>query len=250
MSFAYVTIRYIFSIAIFLLGWEMIVTMANVPNYLISRPSAIFTTLSDERHLFIDATRYTVTNTAFGAAIGVAGGVLSALVLAYSRTARALLEPYLFMFQSFPREALFPLLIVWLGFGASPKIANAALLSYFPMAVICLSALLNVREDYLLLVRTWGASRWQEFLHCRIPFAIPAALGALRIALPLAIIGAVLGEFLGSNKGLGYLIITSGAQYRLDRLFGALVILAGVGLTTVTLVQVAHAIWLRRFSQE
>jgi NitT/TauT family transport system permease protein len=160
------------------------------------------------------------------------------------------LEPYLIIFQSFPRESLFPLLIVWIGFGTATKVVNAALLSFFPIAVITLNGLLDTREDYINLIRGWGATRFEEFLHCRLPAFVPTLVSALKVSLPLALIGAVLGEFMGGNRGLGYIIITSGAAFRTDRIFAAVSVLSLIGVSMLAAVQVIQSTLLKRFKYE
>ena len=51
----------------------------------------------------------------------------------------------------------------------------------------------------------------------------------------MSLVGAVVGEFYGSDRGLGYLVITSATQLRTDLLFVAIIVLAvlGVGLFTL-----------------
>jgi NitT/TauT family transport system permease protein len=73
----------------------------------------------------------TASNLVVGGASGVACGLGTGLLLAYFNRLRWIAEPYLVIFQSFPREALFPVIVVWLGFGDLPKIVNAALLRSF-----------------------------------------------------------------------------------------------------------------------
>jgi NitT/TauT family transport system permease protein len=176
-------------------------------------------------------------------------GFLLGALTAYSRRVRWIVEPYLTVFQSFPREAFFPLLVVWLGFGHFPKIVNAGLLSFFPMAVVTLSGLSDTRDEYIRLLESWNASRLEQFIFCRLPAAVPSLLGGLRVALPLALIGAVLGEFLGGNDGLGYIIISSGSAFRVDRTFAAIVVLAAGGMIIVALVDAIRFLALRRFYQ-
>lgn len=241
-------IRYAASIALLVVCWGLLSLF--VPHFLVPLPAVVLRTLWIERVLFAEATAYTLTNALAGAALGIGLGVLTGLLVAYSKSLRWIVEPYLIIFQSFPRECLFPLLIVWLGFGSATKIVNAALLSFFPIAVMTLNGLLDVREDYVVLVRGWGANRLQEFVFCRLPAFVPTLVSAVKVAVPLALIGAVLGEFMGANQGLGYLIISSGSEFRVDRLFGAIVILALVGSGILLAIQFLQVAFLTRFNQE
>jgi hypothetical protein len=70
----------------------------------------------------------------------------------------------------------------------------------------------------------------QELLRIRLPFAVPFVFGGLKVAAALAVVGAVVAEFVGADAGLGYLIQTSMAFFRTPLAFGAVVILALMGI--------------------
>jgi len=248
MKTAYQAImRYFISIVLLLIIWKIIVVFFSLPTYILPPPDMIILTLLNESELFFKAFLYTISNTLIGGFLGMVLGVILAMFLAYSKSARWIVEPYLMIFQSFPRESLFPLFLVWLGFGDGPKIMNSFLLSFFPVAVLVLNALLNVDESYLKLMRSWYASKKEEFIYCRLPYAIPQIVSAVKVGLPLALIGAVLGEFLGGSQGLGYLIISSGAQFRVDRIFAAIAILAIIGLSFLAIIQLVQNLFLKKY---
>ena len=240
-------VRYAVSIGLLFLVWLAAGRLLGVPGYLLPDPVDVLQTLFAERMAFARATEVTVGNAIVGGSLGILVGFALGSVSAYSRRIRWLIEPYLGLAQSFPRESLFPLFVVWLGFGALPKMLSSALLACFPMAVISLAALSSTRADYLELMASWKASRLQSFLYCRVPAAVPALIGGLKVCLPLALIGAVLGEFLGGSDGLGYIIVSSGSEFRVDRIFAAIVVLAAVGSTLVGAVELLRVTAARRF---
>lgn len=244
--------RYILSIALLVAAWWGLVYFFNLPSYVLPDPWRVLQTLfsKEDLALFWDHGGFTLMNTLVGAFIGICLGILSGSAMACSKWVRWIFEPYMVIFQSFPREALIPVIVVWLGFGAGPKIVNAALLSFFPMALITMTSLVDTRREYIELVRNWGATRWEEFWFCRFPAAIHPIAGGLKIALPLALIGAVLGEFMGGNEGLGHLIVSSGASFRMDRSFAALVVLACFGVVMLMVVRTLQDLVLRRYLQE
>jgi len=239
--------RYLISIIILLITWKAVVVIFSLPTYILPPPDMVISTLFKESELFQKAFLYTISNTMIGALLGIVLGIALAMFLAYSKSARWIIEPYLMIFQSFPRESLFPLFLVWLGFGDGPKIMNSFLLSFFPIAVLVLNALINVDESYLKLMRSWYASKREEFIYCRLPYAVPQIVSAIKVGLPLALIGAVLGEFLGGSQGLGYLIISSGAQFRVDRIFASIAILAMIGLGFLAIIQLIQNIFLKKY---
>jgi NitT/TauT family transport system permease protein len=244
-----VVAQYAGSLILLLALWKGLITVFHMPAYLLPPPERVFQSLSGETRIFASAALYTLKNCLIGGTAGILCGMLIGGSVAYSRTFRWIVEPYLIVFQSFPREALFPLFVVWLGFGAATKVVSASLLSFFPVAVLTLNGLLDVRRDYVELIRGWGASRAQEFLYCRLPAVVPTLVSAVKVGLPLALIGSVLGEFVGGNHGLGYIIISSGSSFRTDRIFAALVYLASMGLLMLVAMQLVERLLLKRFYQ-
>jgi NitT/TauT family transport system permease protein len=245
-----VVAQYGASLVLLLVVWKTLTGWLHLPVYLLPPPEQVFQTLSRETQVFSRAALYTIQNCLIGGAAGILCGMLIGGFVAYSRTLRWIIEPYLIVFQSFPRESLFPLFVVWLGFGAATKVVSASLLSFFPVAVLTLNGLLNVRSDYLELIRGWGATRAQEFLYCRLPAVVPMLVSAVKVGFPLALIGSVLGEFIGGNHGLGYIIVSSGSTFRTDRIFAALVYLAFIGLLLLVSIQVIERLFLKRFYRQ
>jgi len=242
--------RYIISVIILLAMWTIFVRIFNIKPFILPEPTSVISILFTESNRFLGATFVTLRNVVFGAICGISLGITVGLLLAYSKKVRWIVEPYLTIFQSFPREALFPLFVVWFGFGITTKVINATLLSFLPMAMITLAATTNVRKDYIELIKTWGADKRQEFLHCRLPSAIPQIIAGVKIAVPLALIGAVLAEFMGGNDGLGYIIISSGSTFNINRLFGAVIILAFTGLLILGIINSITSRLFRRYFSE
>jgi len=242
--------RYLAAMAFLLITWHLAVTLFPIPKYLVPTPVAVGKVFISEYPNLLMGAKYTATNMIIGGTIGICLGIIVAAVLCFSVKLRWLFEPLLTAFQSFPRESLLPLLVVWLGLGTAPKIVNAALLSFFPAALVTLHALLGTRQDYLALVRNWGMSDWQTLAMCRLPAAVPAILSVIRLSYPYALIGSVLGEFFGGNTGLGYIIISSGSTFRVDRIFAAVILLALIGSTMVIVVNVIQQTICKRFYLE
>ncbi len=239
--------RYVTSVAVAGIAWQITVTAFDVPKYLLPRPLEVIAVLFKEYPAFIEAMYYTSKNMLVGGSLGIIAGMFTALILASSKAARWILEPYLSIFQSFPRESLLPLLVVWIGFGAGLKIINAMLLAFFPVSVISLNALVNTRKDYIELVKSWGMTPQNILFKCRLMCAVPSIISSAKLALPYALIGSVLGEFMGGNDGLGNIIMTSSATFRLDRIFASILLLALLGTLGVGMITFFQNTVFKRF---
>src|SRR3546814_5694333 len=86
--------------------------------------------------------------------------------------ARETLYPYIVAIQSFPKVAVAPLLVVWLGYGLLPKIAIGGLLAFFPIFASTLAGLLEVDKDEVDLFRSMRARWYHQLRYLRIPNAL------------------------------------------------------------------------------
>ncbi len=126
--------------------------------------------------------------------------------------------------------AIAPLLTLWLGFGMLPKVISTALLTFFPVLVNGLSGLQRPDPALLDLFRSWHSTRWEIFVHLRLPSAAPYLFAALKISAPLALIGAVVAEWTGASGGLGRTMWLAYSNLNLPYLFAAIFLLAAFGM--------------------
>ncbi len=82
-----------------------------------------------------------------------------------------------------------------------------------------------------------------ELVRIRLPYAVPFVFGGLKVAAALSVVGAVVAEFVGADAGLGYLIQTSMAFFRSPLAFGAVVILALLGILLFQAVALVERIF-------
>ena len=99
------------------------------------------------------------------------------------------------------------------------------------MAWYCGSNGLQRPDPALLdLFHSWQSSRWEIFMHLRLPSAAPYLFAALKISAPLALIGAVVAEWTGTSGGLGRTMWLAYSNLNLPYLFGAIFLLAAFGM--------------------
>jgi ABC-type nitrate/sulfonate/bicarbonate transport system permease component len=132
--------------------------------------------------------------------------------------------------QTVPIIALAPLLVLWFGYGALPKVLVVALVCFFPMVVAAVHGLGATDPEAIKLYRTFGASRRQIYQRVRLPSALPAFFAGVRIAVTYSVIGAVFGEYVGASRGLGIFLQTAKNSYRTDLVFGMIAVTAALSL--------------------
>jgi len=161
-------------------------------------------------------------------------------LIASSPTISAAIYPLLVITQSIPKVALAPILIVALGANEMPRIIVTFLVAFFPLVVSSVAGLLAVPPELIELGRACRAGRFQELLRIRLPFAVPFVFGGLKVAAALSVVGAVVAEFVGADAGLCSLIQTSMAFFRTPLAFGAVVVLAIMGIALFEAVALAE----------
>jgi ABC-type nitrate/sulfonate/bicarbonate transport system permease component len=183
------------------------------------------------------------------AVLGVAVAVLGAFVLAvavdWSRGVRRGLYPLIVASQTIPIIALAPLTIIWFGFGSGPKVGLVALFTFFAVAVGLVQGLGAADADAMDLLRTMGASRLQLLVRVRLPGALPQFFTGLKVAVTYAYVAAVIAEYVGAQGGLGVYMQTNKNAFRVDLVFGAVIVTALLTLALFALVAALERVALR-----
>jgi ABC-type nitrate/sulfonate/bicarbonate transport system permease component len=176
------------------------------PSWLLPAPSELALALGESRDELVRHSLVTLSETLLGFALSIAISIPLAAAVVHSTILRNTIYPILLAFQSVPKVAIAPLLVLWIGFGMLRKIVVVFLVCFFPIIVATATALSAVPAPLMELIRSLSASTMQTFIKIRVPTAMPYMFVGLKVAITLAVIGAVIGEFVGSEDGLGYLI--------------------------------------------
>ncbi|AOB33648.1 ABC transporter permease [Bordetella sp. H567] len=231
-------------LAVLLLAWDLAVTYMHVPPYILPAPQAVWRALwSGLAASPASATGYylplwsTLSNAAIGFVIGTVCGLALGSLMAESRRVEKLLMPYAFALQSLPKVAIAPLIVIWLGFGDSSKIAIAALLAFFPVLINSFTGLRAVEPERVDLMRSLSATRLETYRIVKLPNAAPYIFAGLDMAVVYALLGTIVAEFLGAQRGMGVVITQAQAVTDVAGVFAALVILGVMGVLLHTLVR-------------
>ncbi len=229
-------------------AWEILARVLVIDPVVLPAPSRILSALWDARGVAAGHTFTTLAETGLGFSVSVVIAVLAALAMDSIGWFRRAVYPLLVTSQTIPIVAVAPLLVIWFGFGLSPKILVVVLVTFFPVTVALLDGLAGTPRDASSLLETMGASRAQVLLKLRLPGALPAFFTGLRIAVTYAVVGAIFGEQVGAVNGLGIWMILSKNLSRTDLVFGAILITAVLTLGLWLLVGVAERLaipWYR-----
>jgi NitT/TauT family transport system permease protein len=236
--------RHVAIFAAVLVAWEAAVRLGWLDELTSPRPSdivqSIYLIYVEQKnvywHFFV-----TFVEAMAGFVIGAAAGVFLAIVAALNDPFRRYIQPYILVPQVTPRVALTPILIAWLGFGWSPKIAIAALICFFPPFVNTVTGMLNVDEEASEMLRSMGASKRQIFWKLQLPNAMPVIMAGLKTAMSLALAGAIVGEFLSANQGMAVLIHRYTYSLNMASSFAVLLSLTALGFVLFKIAETADS---------
>lgn len=219
-------IQIIIVLGIVLLGWQALVTLAELPPFILPGPLRVAEALWKQHLLIGEHALITISEVLIGLSLGAVLGASTAISLASSPMAQVLVRPMLVFSQAIPVFALAPVLTLWLGYGLWSKIMMALLIIYFPVTSAFFDGLMRTPAGWLDLAQVMRATPRQIMWRIRVPAALPSLTSGLRLAAVYAPIGAIIGEWVGASKGLGYLMLLANGRAKIDLMFAALLVLA------------------------
>ena len=224
------------AIAVIAVALEIWTRATHVPGYLMPAPSAVVARFAGEWPFFMREAAVTIAEAAGGFVVGTLVAFAIAAAMVRSRVLERTLFPLAILVKLTPIVAVAPLFTLWFGFGSAPKVAIAALITFFPMVVNAFVGLRSADPEEVAFLETIGATRAEIFRYLRVPSALPYLFSGARISLNLALIGAVIGEWTGADRGLGRVILVANANLDLATLFAAVLLLAAIGIAANALV--------------
>jgi len=187
------------------------------------------------QHLWV-----TLAETVLAFIIGTVTGLGAGLWLGLSRSASAVLEPYITAANSMPRVILAPIFGMWFGLGIWSKVALAVTLVFFIVFFNVYQGVREVSPTLLDNARMLGARRRQLLTHVYLPSATSWVFSSLHTSVGLAFVGAVVGEYLGSASGVGYLILQAEGTLDVNTVFAGIIVLTAFALVLDYLVSVGE----------
>ena len=220
-------------LALFLLLWEYVPGLVYLPQYILPQFSKVLLVYTDPMtlNLYLKHAIVPLTAAITGLFIGASLGFIAGVLLTESRLLMTTFYPYIVALQCMPKLAIAPLLVIWFGFGLTPKIIIVALLCFFPVLVNTISGIRGVSREYIELFQAIRASRFKTLVHLLIPSALPSILTGVELAILLSLLGAIVGEFVGAEEGLGVLLLQAQFQMSIASVFAILGVLALLGVT-------------------
>lgn len=204
--------------------WQLTCMVFGIPVYIIPSPVNVWDSLTTNWSMLLANTWPTAMESALGFLLGNVVAILLAVLFVHWKSAERALMPVAVVVRTIPIVAVAPVLVIMLGTGYAPKIAIAALISFFPTLVNMVRGLESVDKQALELLRVLSASRREVFWKVRIFASLPYLFSSLKISATSSVIGAIVAEWIGSQTGLGYLIIQATYSFNTPLLYATMVV--------------------------
>lgn len=216
--------------ATLLLVWELACRGLDIPPFVLPSPSVVAVAMYENAYVIWFHSNQTLFTTVVGFAFAIMFGAVLGVMVGSSRLAYTSLYPLLVGFNSVPKVAIVPILVVWFGIGTVPAILTAFMLSFFPIAVNVATGLATIEPDLRDVLRSLGASQLDVVRKVGIPRSMPYLFASLKISITLAFVGSVISETLASNRGIGTLMTQASANFNIPLVFAGLVVIALMGV--------------------
>ena len=201
-----------------LLLWELLVTLFDIPLYILPSPIKITKTFFQEFSILLKHSSVTVMEAFLGIFIALFLGIFLGILMDSFAMIKSCLYPILVVTQTIPVIVL------------APKVLTVVLMCFFPIVVNFTDGMAELDKNYINLVKSYGAKKYQIYTLVKLPASLPSLFSGLRVAATYSISGAVVGEWIASQKGLGYYMLKVKNGYMLDKVFACVIMIVLLSL--------------------
>ncbi len=206
--------------------WEGAVRAFDVPRVVMPSASETFFAIYEFRVALWKNSVTTLLATVMGFGIAVGFGVGMGIAIGVSRRAYAALYPLMVAFNSIPKVAIVPILVLWIGIGLGKATISAFILCFFPIVVNVAVGLATIEPELKDVLRALGARERDIVIKVGIPRSLPYLFAALKIAITLAFVGAVISETVAGGKGIGNVMLVASSNFNTPLMFAGLIVIA------------------------
>ena len=230
-------------VAVILAAWEVYARYSGIKATTLPAPSRVLEQAWINRDALFDNTIPTLYATLLGFACSLTTAFLFSILVDFFAPLRRALFPVLIISQTLPLVAIAPLVVLWFGFGLTPKILLVALVTFFPIMVALVQGYRSTDKETEWLLQSMGATRWLVFRLVRLPSALPFFFAGFRISITYAVVGSIFAEYAGAESGLGIYMLSAKNNFRTD------LVLAAVGISAaLTLILFGLTVLLQHVS--
>ena len=238
-------------IALLVAVWQALVSFGYAPVTLLPPPGRVFGRMIE---LLLTTTyQQEIAATLFrlfaGFVIAVILGVTVGLAAAVNPTINAVVRPIVRVLAPLPKVALYPALLLLVGFGHESKILLVIFDALFPILLSTYYGASTVEQKLIWSAMAAGTPPREVLFKVVLPAAAPSILTGCRIGLVISCIVVFLAEMITSTDGLGHVLVTAARTFQAVDMFVPLITISLLGLILNGLLQWLRSYLLRGFPE-
>jgi NitT/TauT family transport system permease protein len=210
--------------------WEAIVHVFAIPSFFLPPPSEVFVSLWTYRVPILENAWVTLYETLGGFTLATVIGMAMGVAIGASQTVHYATYPTLIAFNTMPKSALVPIIVMWFGIGVVPAIITSFLISFFPILVNVATGISTVEPELQDVLRALGARKRVILWKVSIPRSLPYLFASLKVAIAFSFIGAIVSEISAANSGIGHLTSVASSELYVALSFAALLVISAMGV--------------------
>ena len=186
----------------FVFIWELFSRLGLINTFLFSSPSKVCLTIYDLfingnliRHILVTLWEILISFSI----TSILSLLVSCCLWKWNFLANVL-EPYLTVFNSLPKVALGPLIIIWIGADIKSIIFMSMMISIFVTIINIYTGFINTNEEYIRLMKSFKCNDLIILRKVILPSNINNIISSLKVNVSMTLIGVVMGELLVSKE--------------------------------------------------
>lgn len=197
----------------------------------------IFMTVAVERGILLSDTASSLLTVLAGYLIGFAISLPLAILMAWYRPIRYVVQPWIQFIRNIPPLAYVPLIVLMLGVGRQPQITVITIATVLIMSVTIYQGVINIDETLIKAARVLGAKDKDVFIRVIAPASLPFILTAARLGASTALTTLIAAESVGSGLGLGMRIRAFNSNYEPYPMLLYIIVIGIIGLVIEKLIK-------------
>jgi NitT/TauT family transport system permease protein len=229
----------VLNLSLFLLAWELIPTLTDLPPLFLPQLSDVLGEISEmyQEGILLDNLFISLRVYLIGMGISIGIGVPLGLLLGGFRTLDRFLTPYVWVVYTTPLIIMMPLILLWVGINNRARVLLIVVSAVPAILVIVMEGVKTVDNSLLKAAKSFGAGRSRLFTHVIFPSTVPFIATGVKMGVSRGLIGLFVGELFTAANGIGYIITLATKVFNTSRVYAMLFIFVTFSVTMVGISQ-------------
>jgi NitT/TauT family transport system permease protein len=173
---------------------------------------------------------------AAGFALAIVIGVPLGILIGWSKTISALVDPSIQWLRPVPITAWLPISIAVFGISGLGAIFLITIGAFYPIVINTTQGARDVERNWIRAALMMGSSRFDILLRVVLPAALPSIFTGLRLGLGIGWTAVIVSEMVAVKSGLGYVLWDAYYVGRMDVVIADMVSIGLLGYLSDRLI--------------